>query len=117
MFALGVCAVAIKCRLVLIPCFVVSQTLGADFTICNCDGKYIDELMPQNKAYTRKVSVTADLTCGLNSVACVCVCRLIVEWCAVEVLQEVTLVCVHVCAVGCSKEEITASTKADRKHK
>ena len=82
------CAVAIKCHLVLIPCFVVSQTLGADFTICNCDGKYIDELMPQNKAYTRKVSLRADLICDLNSVACMCVSP-IVEWCAVEVSQQV----------------------------
>lgn len=73
-FTRGVCAVAIECHLVLIPCFVVSQTLGADFTICNCDGKYIDELMPQNKAYTRKVSLRADVIGGLISVACRCVC-------------------------------------------
>lgn len=45
----------LSCLVPLLHSFADSQKLDADFTIRNCDNKYIDELMPQNKSYTRKV--------------------------------------------------------------
>ena len=39
---------------------ILLQKFDADFCICNFESKYVDELMPQNKSYTRKASAIAD---------------------------------------------------------
>ena len=62
----------LSCLDPLLYLFDISQALGADFNICNCENKYIDELMPQNKAYTRKVSLNAELFSGRLECSSLC---------------------------------------------
>ena len=73
----------LSCLDPLLYLFDVSQALGADFNICNCENKYVDELMPQNKAYTRKVSLNAELFSGRLECSSLCmpVCLPVVGRC------------------------------------